>query len=98
MRRMALFTHPTLDQLHQLGLAGMARAFVDQLERSNGLSATRIAAIRTELTAAEKASGQNRRNTLTALATGLTNDPGSSDQRKVRMLADAVRDLANATR
>jgi IstB-like ATP binding protein len=24
-----LFTHPTLDQLHQLGLAGMARAFVE---------------------------------------------------------------------
>src|SRR6185312_5739605 len=29
MRRMALFTHPTLDQLHQLGLAGMARAFAE---------------------------------------------------------------------
>src|SRR5436309_4149365 len=26
---MALFTHPTLDQLHQLGLAGMARAFAE---------------------------------------------------------------------
>jgi hypothetical protein len=26
---MALFTHPTLDQLHQLGLAGRARAFVE---------------------------------------------------------------------
>ncbi len=24
-----MFTHPTLDQLHQLGLAGMARAFVE---------------------------------------------------------------------
>jgi hypothetical protein len=24
-----LLTHPTLDQLHQLGLAGMARAFVE---------------------------------------------------------------------
>ena len=24
-----LFTHPTLDQLHQLGLAGMARAFAE---------------------------------------------------------------------
>src|SRR6185437_13171299 len=29
MRRMALFTHPTIDQLHQLGLAGMARAFAE---------------------------------------------------------------------
>ena len=26
---MELFTHPTLDQLHQLGLAGMARAFAE---------------------------------------------------------------------
>lgn len=24
-----MFTHPTLDQLHQLGLAGMARAFAE---------------------------------------------------------------------
>src|SRR3954464_29406 len=29
MRRMELFTHPTLDQLHQLGLTGMARAFIE---------------------------------------------------------------------
>src|SRR3954470_11108542 len=29
MRRLKLLTHPTLDQLHQLGLAGMARAFVE---------------------------------------------------------------------
>src|SRR5215211_3663294 len=29
MRRMELFTHPTLDQLHQLGLAGMARALAE---------------------------------------------------------------------
>src|SRR4029078_12791774 len=29
MRRMALFTHPPLDQLHQLGLAGMARALAE---------------------------------------------------------------------
>jgi len=38
MRRMELFTHPTLDQLHQLGLAGMARAFAE-LE-ANPTSAT----------------------------------------------------------
>jgi hypothetical protein len=38
MRRIALFTHPTLDQLQQLGLAGMARAFAE-LE-ANPTSAT----------------------------------------------------------
>jgi hypothetical protein len=27
MRRSPLLTNPTLDQLHRLGLAGMARAF-----------------------------------------------------------------------
>src|SRR4051812_16306589 len=29
IRRLKLLTNPTLDQLHQLGLAGMARAFVE---------------------------------------------------------------------
>src|SRR3954466_6925032 len=29
MRRMRLLAHPTIEQLHQLGLAGMARAFVE---------------------------------------------------------------------
>ena len=35
----------------------MARAFVDQLERSKGLAAARITAVRSELAAAEKQSG-----------------------------------------
>ena len=29
MRRMELFTHPTVEQLHQLGLAGMTRTFAE---------------------------------------------------------------------
>jgi hypothetical protein len=29
LRRPSLLTHPTLDQMHQLGLAGMARAFAE---------------------------------------------------------------------
>lgn len=29
MREITVLTHPTLDQLHQLGLKGMARAFTD---------------------------------------------------------------------
>jgi len=73
----------------------MARAYVDQLERSKGLSAARITAVRSELTAAEKQSGAQRRTALTTLATQLKTDASSSsDQAKVQMLVTAVTDLA----
>jgi hypothetical protein len=71
-----------------------ARAFVDQLERSNGLPASRIAAVRQNLDAAEKLSGQPKQQALRRLATQLTADAKSAtDQPKARMLADAVREL-----
>jgi hypothetical protein len=77
----------------------LARAFVDQLERSRGLSAARITAVRAALTSAEGLSGQARRTALTQLATSINADVArSSDQAKVRMLATATTDLANATR
>lgn len=77
----------------------LTRAYVDQLERSNGLSGGRIAAVRGALSGAEKAAGAQRREALTQLATQLDADAsGSSDSRKVTMLAGAVRDLANASR
>ncbi|MHB1225439.1 MAG: LVIVD repeat-containing protein [Gemmatimonadaceae bacterium] len=76
----------------------MARAYVDQLERSNGLPAARIAAVRQSLDGAEKASGAQRRDALTALATQLEGDAaGSSDASKARMLAGAVKELASAS-
>jgi len=72
-----------------------ARAFVDQLERSKGLSAARLTAVRSELAAAEKQSGAQRRTALTTLATGLKTDASSSsDQAKVQMLITAVTELA----
>jgi hypothetical protein len=75
----------------------LARAYVDQLERSNGLSAERIASVRKELARAEGSSGTKRQEALTSLASELGGAAaGSSDARKVRMLADAVRDLAGA--
>ena len=75
----------------------MAKAFVDQLERSKGLSAARITAVRDALAGAERATGAARRTALTTLATSLNGDvTGSSDQAKVKMLATAVSDLANA--
>jgi hypothetical protein len=77
----------------------LARAYVDQLERSGGLAADRVASIRQELAGAESAAMAARRTALTNLATQIQNDAGrSSDAAKVRMLADAVRNLGNATR
>ena len=73
----------------------VARALVDQLTRSKGLSADRLTAIRSALGSAEQASGAARRESLTRLADDLGNEAnGSSDSRRVRMLADAVRELA----
>jgi hypothetical protein len=77
----------------------LARAYVDQLERSNGLASGRISAVRGALSNAEKASGSQRRDALTQLATQLDGDArGSSDAKKVSMLAGAVKDLASASR
>jgi hypothetical protein len=77
----------------------LARAYVDQLERSNGLAGARISAVRQALTGAEKASGAQRRDGLLQLGTRLDADArGSSDGAKVRMLAAAVARLANESR
>jgi hypothetical protein len=73
----------------------VARAYVDQLERSRGMSTARIAAVRQSLASAERASGAARRTALTTLAGRINADAaGSSDAAKVRMLSGAVRDLA----
>ncbi len=75
----------------------VARAYVDQLERSHGLAAARIVAVRAALTVAERKTGSGRKSALTSLATQLDRDAGtSSDGAKVRMLAAAVRDLAKS--
>jgi hypothetical protein len=73
----------------------LARAYVDQLERSHGLSAARIASVRQALASAEGATGTQRSSALTQLASSLDGDAsGSSDAAKVRLLAGSVRDLA----
>lgn len=75
----------------------LARAYVDQLERSKGLSADAIASTRSALTTAEKASGGQRKAALTQLASKLdTAASSSSDAAKVRTLSTALTDLANA--
>ncbi len=73
----------------------LARAYLDQLERSNGLSAAQLGTARSALSKAEKASASERHDALTQLATSLDQDAGgSSDAGKVKMLAGTVRDLA----
>jgi hypothetical protein len=73
----------------------LARAYLDQLERNNGLAAARLSAVRAELTRAEKLSGQARKDALSALATQLHTDARSAgDQPKAHTLAFAVGDLA----
>jgi hypothetical protein len=77
----------------------LARAYLDQLERSKGLAGGRISAVRQALSSAESASGAQRSTALTQLATQLDGDAaGAGDAAKVRMLAAAVRDLAGAAR
>jgi len=73
----------------------LARAYVDQLERSGGLSASQISSVRSSLSAAESASGGARRDALNKLASQVDGDAsGSRDGAKVRLLAASVRDLA----
>ncbi len=77
----------------------VARAYLDQLARGNGLAVEKVSAARTALGNAERLSGPQRRDALAQLATQLTSDAqGAADKAKVRTLATAVGDLANATR
>jgi hypothetical protein len=75
------------------------RAYLDQLERDQGLSAERIASVRAELTRAEKLSGQARHAVLDQLATALHAEAGSAaDQPRSHKLAGAIADLAKEGR
>jgi hypothetical protein len=77
----------------------LTRAYLDQLERSHGLDASKISAVREALTGAEKVSGTKRQEALTRLAEGLEDDAdGAGDPVKVRTLTGVVRQLAAAPR
>jgi len=70
----------------------VARAYLDQLERSRGLSADRISAARTMLASAERTTS---RAALVSLAAAFDRDAASSrDAVRVRALAGVVRALA----
>ena len=73
----------------------LARAYLDQLERSQGLAADRLTAVRASLAQAEKASESERAAALSGLAGELESDAAAAaDGAKVRTLAAAVRDLS----
>jgi hypothetical protein len=73
----------------------LARAYLDQLERSKALPADRIRSARSTLASAEKRSEKDRKAPLTQLASQLNAAAeSSSDAGKVRMLATTVADLA----
>jgi len=77
----------------------LARAYLDQLERSTGLDAGRIGQIRQSLARAEKGSVAERSDALTQLAARLEGEvSGSNDSAKVQMLAGVVRDLGEETK
>ena len=73
----------------------LARAYLDQLERNGGLSAARIAAVRSELSNAERASGSARGSMLATTAASVGGDVASaSDKGRVQLLQRAISDLS----
>ncbi len=74
----------------------VARAYLDQLARTNGMAAAGVAAVRAELVRDEQLAGQARRDALTQLAVQLNGDAvAAADPAKVRLLAAVVTDLAH---
>ncbi len=77
----------------------VARAYLDQLVRGNGISRERSSAIARDLSRIEGLSLPARRAPLEQLASQLDADGGSSANRaRVQMLAKAVRDIEGAQR
>ena len=75
----------------------VARAYLDQLARTNGLASDKIASTRAALDRAMGLSGQARKDALSQLATQLHGDmTGAGDSAKVHQLANAITNLANA--
>jgi hypothetical protein len=72
----------------------LARAYLDQLERSKGLDPATIATARAELAEAENGSRAERQETLTRLVARLeASVNGAGDASRVRTLAGVVREL-----
>jgi hypothetical protein len=74
----------------------LSGAYVDQLERDNGMQSSRVTAVREALQSAERMGMAERRTALNALATELDRDAQTArDGAKVRTLAASLRNLAS---
>src|SRR3954467_3040337 len=75
----------------------LARAYLDQLERTHGMDAARIADARAQLAKAEKTAGADEQQMLTQLVSRLESEAkDAGDGGKVRLLASAVKQLATS--
>ena len=72
----------------------LARAYVDQLERSGGVSGSKVKAYRAALAEAETKRGAERQAALKALGGTVRKSVGGKDADRVTKLADAVEALA----
>ncbi|MEL7834181.1 hypothetical protein [Fodinibius sp. Rm-B-1B1-1] len=73
----------------------LAKAYIDQLERRNGLSMDQLTSAREQIANAENASGSNQSKILSGLATELDRQASSSSQTaKVNKLVDTLQKLA----
>lgn len=82
-------------QFHWPASFALAKAYLDQLERDNGLSRDRIGEIRSDLAQAESASSTASRRMLLNLATQVSTDAlRAADRTKTGMLAEAISALA----
>jgi hypothetical protein len=73
----------------------LAKAYIDQLERSKCMSPEKIAATRQSVSRAERATGPQRATALAQLATQLGTDAASCDGPKIALLRKALSDLGN---
>ncbi len=76
----------------------LARAYLDQLARNNGLNANRIDEIRRGLTAAETGGCGNRNTALAALVPQIQAElTGAADKGRVELVAKAIAALSKTT-
>ena len=77
----------------------VVRAYLDQLVRNTGLAADRTTAIASALDAAEQKTGGARKSALSTLAKQVDADiSGAKDGPRVKMMSDAIKKLAAATK
>ena len=75
----------------------LSKAYTDQLERWNGLTAAQVTAVRSAITAAEGKTGAARKTALASLAAKVRGyAAASSDKARVQWLAASLTDLSNA--